>query len=291
MYDGAGHAFLNFGNAERYRPKQAARRVGKDARVPRPPARSTRPANEGATAPHGIQSDRAVEDDPPSAAVGEAGTRGVQTDAAQWCQPRCRRRESPTIGWPSAASCDRICPRRPVVSVSSSSVSVSEPREDPVARDRLPSRLARRARRTRDRGPRAGVRPACPPVADPPSTRATYALGLARLELPPAASPSRPGPREHDQAEVSRSRRCTTKIRPAPRAVQPVAQQAIGGPLALALGAGRQQPRRLIDHQEIVVLVHEPQERGKGRRGRDAQLDSDPVAPTADVATAGRPHR
>ena len=83
MSNGAGHGFLNFGNANRYRPKQATDAWEKmlgflDRQMktrPEPLELSRAPKAGG---------DRAVEDDPPPASVREAQPRGVQTHATEW---------------------------------------------------------------------------------------------------------------------------------------------------------------------------------------------------------------
>src|SRR5215470_1806343 len=54
-----------------------------------------------------------------------------------------------------------------------------------------------------------------------------------------------------------------------------VEQQPIGGALTLAFGGDGEQARGLLDDEQILVLVHEPQRRGKRRRG-GAEADPRP---------------
>jgi hypothetical protein len=58
-----------------------------------------------------------------------------------------------------------------------------------------------------------------------------------------------------------------------PLRLSPVAQQAVGGPLALPLRGDREQAGRLVDDHEVLVVVHEPERRGDGWRRRGPQLD------------------
>src|SRR5213593_2666349 len=65
----------------------------------------------------------------------------------------------------------------------------------------------------------------------------------------------------------------------------PVPEQAVHGPLALGLGRDRQEPRGLVDNQEVFVLVDEPERRRKGDRGWRVELNT-VVRAYRGVATA-----
>src|SRR5262245_5030548 len=54
----------------------------------------------------------------------------------------------------------------------------------------------------------------------------------------------------------------------------PVAEKPVSGACALALGGHAQEPARLVDDQDVLVLVHKAEWLGAGRRRRRRELDA-----------------
>src|SRR5262245_3321910 len=132
---------------------------------------------------------------------------------------------------------------------------------------------------------RAGVGP------DAPLDRGhVAALGGSRLELGLELTLGHRRLREHEEPR-------RVPVQPmhdegavrGPLSGEIVPEKPVGGPLALSLGRDREEPGWLVDHQQVLVFVEEPERGGEGRGARHAGVLSDAPEPHPIIGPDGAP--
>src|SRR5439155_11348930 len=217
----------------------------------------------------------ALEDDPPSSRVDEAQPRGVQTDTPQGVAAApvravaddrvpARRELSPDLAPPSRHERE-LEQRRPPRALQHAVTGdrllavASIARGPDAQRPILHERRGQRPLRLTDDALHAGH---------------VHPLRRARVEL----RLERPLHLERLGEDEEAGRLAIEAVddedpRASPRS-HPVPEQAIDGPLALGLGRDRQEPRRFVDNDEVLVLVNESERRRHGGRCRRVQVDT-----------------